>query len=571
MAAPDFTAALSAIRSPDTLRPLTALVRLRHLLALESEDVASLVWYSCAIGVLSLAVPVATQSLVNGLAFTALTQPIVVLSLLVLLGLSLAALLRTLRMHTVEKLQQRLLVRATHDSITRVTRARLATIADHGGPELMNRFFEVVTIQKAVAKLLVDGVSVALQGAVSLLLLAFYHPALLAFDMVLIAAIFGVVLPLGRGGIESAIAESKKKYQIAAWLEEVTGGVRAFKVSEADQLAFARADALAAEYVTYRRKQFRVVLRQSIAAYTVQILATAGLLGLGGWLVIRQELTLGQLVAAELVVAGVSAGLTKLGQYAESFYDLVASIDKLGTIVDLDEEPSSGRTAPAAVSRGASLSFDSVSYSYPDGAVGISQLSLSLAAGEELAIWGNDSSGKSTLAELCLLLRVPDTGVIRIDGVDLRAVALSALRRDVALVSSRQIFDGTLLENLLMGAPEEDSDIQGALRAAALDADVAALADGMHTRLGHAGVRLTSSQASRLMLARALIRKPRLLVIDEALDRLGRETIDQVLRGLRQYATGMSLLVLTSREELSAQLQRSLQLVDARLLASQEA
>jgi ABC-type multidrug transport system fused ATPase/permease subunit len=217
------------------------------------------------------------------------------------------------------------------------------------------------------------------------------------------------------------------------------------------------------------------------------------------------------------------------------------------------------------------LSFDSVSYSYPDGGLGISQLSLSLAAGEELAIWGKDSSGKSTLAELCLLLRVPDNGVIRIDGVDLRAVALSALRRDVALVSSRQIFDGTLLENLLMGAPEEDSDIQGALRAAALDADVAALSDGLLTRLGPAGVRLSSSQASRLMLARALIRKPRLLIIDEALDRLGRETIDQVLRGLRQYATGMSLLVLTSREELAAQLQRSLHLGDARLLAGQEA
>jgi putative ABC transport system ATP-binding protein len=569
MAAPDHTSALSAIRSPDALRPLSALGRLRRLLVLENADVASLTWYSCAIGVLSLAVPVATQSLVNSVAFTALAQPIVVLSLLVFLGLSLAALLRTLRMSTVEKLQQRLLVRTTHDSITRVTRAPLSTIAGRGGPELMNRFFEVVTIQKAAAKLLVDGVSVALQGAVSLLLLAFYHPALLAFDIVLIFAIFGVVLPLGRGGIESAIAESKKKYQIAAWLQEVAAGVRAFKVADADALAFSRADAFAAEYVHYRRKQFSVLLRQSIAAYVVQILATAGLLGLGGWLVIRQELTLGQLVAAELVVASVSTGLTKLGQYLESFYDLVASIDKLGTIVDLDEEPSAGRIALSAAHSGASLSFDAVTYRYPDGTHGIEQLSLSIAAGEELAIWGQDSSGKSTLAELCLMLRLPDTGVVRIDGIDLRAVTLRELRRDVALVGSREIFDGTLLENVLMGGHAEELDATGALRAAALEAEVAGLPDGLFTQLRYGGSRLTSSQASRLMLARALVRKPRLLVIDEALDGLGRSTIEQILRGVRQYAPGMTLVVLTSHEDLSLQLRRHLHLVDGRLISSE--
>jgi ABC-type bacteriocin/lantibiotic exporter with double-glycine peptidase domain len=167
------------------------------------------------------------------------------------------------------------------------------------------------------------------------------------------------------------------------------------------------------------------------------------------------------------------------------------------------------------------------------------------------------------------MLRLPDGGVVRIDGIDLRALAPSKLRRDVAWVGAREIFNGTLLENLLMGAAPEECDVSGALRAAALEAEVAALPDGLFTQLRHHGVRLTSSQASRLMLARALVRKPRLLVIDEALDGLGRTTVEQVLAGLREHAPGMTLLVLTSHEELAAQLRRSVRLIDGRVLAKE--
>lgn len=557
--------ALAAIRSAEPSQPLSALQRLRRLVALERGDIATLCWYSAMIGLLSLAVPIAAQALVNTVAFTALGQPIVVLSLLVMLGLTLAAWLRTLRMQTVERLQQRLLVRAAHDAVLRVTRGRFAALVERGGPELMNRFFDVVTLQKAAAKLLVDGLSIALQSGVSLLLLAFYHPALLAFDVLLIGAIGIVVVPLGRGGVASAIAESKHKYRIAAWLEEVAGGVRAFKVAGADQLAFARADALAADYVRARRRQFTVVLRQTIASHVVQILAISGLLGLGGWLVVQGELTLGQLVAAELVVAGVTSGLSKLGQQIESFYDLTASVDKLGAIVDLAEEPPAGQLEPAEANGGARLSFEDVSYRYPDGARGVDGLSFALDPGAQLAVLGHDSSGKSTLAELCFGLREPSAGVMRIDGVDVRDLRRTRLRRDVALVGQSEVFDASVVDNVLMGAPQEQCDVLAALRAAALDDDVAALPEGVSTKLGHGGARLTQSQASRLMLARALARKPRLLVIDEALDSLGSATIERILQGLRRDAPRMSLLVLTSREDVAARMDRCLRLVDGRV------
>lgn len=557
--------ALGALRSPKAASPLSSVSRLRRLLALEAVDVGTLAWYSAAIGLLSLAVPIAVQSLVNTVAFTALAQPILVLSLLVMLGLTLAAWLRALRLQTLERLQQRILVRATHDAIVRVTRARLSALTGQGGPELMNRFFEVVTIQKAAAKLLVDGMSVVLQSAVSLLLLAFYHPALLAFDVVLIIAICIVIIPLGRGGIETAAEESKKKYRIAAWLEDVAAGVRSFKLVGADRLAFSRANALAADYVHSRRKQFKVLLRQTVASYIVQILAVSGLLGLGGTLVLRGELTLGQLVAAELVVAGITTGLTKLGQHLESFYDLTASLDKLGVIVDLEEEPATGQLKPPTASEGLTLSFEGVSFRHSEGGRGLNDVSFTLPPHTTMVVWGNNASGKSTLAELCIGLHLPDAGAIRFNGVDIRDLALGELRREVALVGGTEIFDGTVADNLLLGWPAEQADLIGALRAAALDAEVAALPNGIATPLGHTGVRLTSSQAARLMLARALTHKPQLIVIDEALDGLDRETIHQVLDSIHRYAPHTSVIVLTSREDMKVPDSRALRLTDGRL------
>ena len=564
-------AALQAIRTPaGASGPIPGVRRLRQLLALERHDVWSLAWYSGAVGLLSLAVPIAAQALVNTVAFTALGQPVFVLAILVMIGLALAALLRTLRLQTIERFEQRLFVRATHDAAIRLTRARLSAFAERGAPELMNRFFDVVTMQKASSMLLVDGLSVVLQGTVSLLLLAFYHPLLLAFDVMLIGSILFVVFGLGRGGMETAIKESKVKYNVAAWLEEVASAFRAFKSTSADDLAFRRADALAASYVQARKQHFRILLRQTVGSYVIQIFATAGLLGLGGFLVIGGELTLGQLVAAELIVTSVTSGLTKVGKYLENFYDLVASVDKLGAIVDLAEENDSGLDPGPESGGGASLRFEGVGFRHLDGTDALSEVSFSLEPGHQLAILGRDTSGKSTLADLAFGLRYASAGRITVDGLDARDYALRQLRAKVALVSGPEVFDGTVLDNVLMGSALDHVDVTGALKAAALETDIAALQNGLSTTLGHAGSRLTSSQVARLMIARALVRKPKLIVLDESLDGLGMPTVHQILSELHRYTPDVSLLVLTSREDIARRVGSVAYLENGRLTTTEQ-
>ncbi len=335
---------LTKLRSPEG-QALSPWERLHRLASLEAGDLAAILIYAVAIGLASLAVPLAAQALVNSVAFSALAQPVVVLSILLLVGLLVAGGLRILQYRLAERLQQRFFVRATHDVIHRLVRADVDALSALKGREFMNRFFDVAIVQKTSSALLLDGLSIVLQGMASLVLLALYHPALLAFDVVLLGAI-ALILALGRTGVPTAIYESKAKYATVGWLQDLAERASALKEREAALRAFEKGDELARATVGARQKHFRILLRQMIASTFLQALATAGLLGLGGMLVMKGQLTMGQLVAAELAVAGVLSGVAKFGKHLEGYYDLAASIDKVGSLVDLPSDGQEGQERP---------------------------------------------------------------------------------------------------------------------------------------------------------------------------------------------------------------------------------
>ncbi|HEU4533653.1 MAG TPA: ATP-binding cassette domain-containing protein, partial [Polyangiaceae bacterium] len=410
---------------------------MRALLRAERSDVWVVVAYAVTIGLLSLAVPVAVQSLVNTVAFGSLVQPLVVLTLLVLAGLGFANALRALQARVVELIQERLFVRAAADLAFRLPRAE--AFGGHHGPELVNRFFDVLTVQKGAASLLLDGLAIVLQTAIGMLLLAFYHPLLLAFDVVLLGAVAFLLLVLGRGATGTAVEESKAKYAVAAWLEELARHPAAFKGPGGSSFALGRVDALCRRYLGARRRHFRVLFRQIVGALTLHAVASAALLGIGGWLVLARQLTLGQLVAAELVVSAVVAGVAKFGKHLETYYDLLAAVDKLGHLVDLPlereggDEPAPAKGAPAVEVRG-------------DGG-----LHLALAAGERVALVGPNGSGKSALLERLYGLRGAAGGALRFEGAPAADWSLDALRRRVALVRGHEVFEGTLADNVALG------------------------------------------------------------------------------------------------------------------------
>jgi ABC-type bacteriocin/lantibiotic exporter with double-glycine peptidase domain len=509
---------LHARRIADERPDRQALARLRALMRLDRGELWVVVIYAVAIGALTLASPIAVQALVNTVAFGALTQPLFVLTVLLMAGLSFAGALRALSAFVVEALQQRLFVRAVADIARRLPRVDVGGVPAESGPELVNRFFDVVMIQKAAAALLLDGVSVALQAGVGMVLLAFYHPLLLAFDIVLLIALTALIMVPLRGAIRSSLKESSCKYETVAWLEEVARSPALFKSESAMRHAVARAEVLSRSYLVARRAHWSRLLTQLVGGLGMQVVAAGALLGVGGLLVLERQLTLGQLVAAELVVTAVSTSFAKLGKHLEVFYDLTAGVQKLGKLVDLPLEVSGGvrefGTGAARVRlRGVELALG------PRQA--LSDLNFSIAAGEHVLLDGVSGAGKSVLLDLCFGLRCPDRGQIEVDGVDLRTADLPALREQVALVRPGDLFRGSIRENLQVSAPDASlAALRVALSLVDLDDPVAALPQGLDTEVSPSGAPLSESQARRLVLARALVVQPRLLLIDGTLDRL---------------------------------------------------
>jgi putative ABC transport system ATP-binding protein len=557
-------APLSAMRSRDGEPPLHPHARLRALLEGERRTLWVAVIYSVVIALLALVVPIAVQSLVNTIAFGSVLQPLVVLTLFVFVALGFSTVMNALRAGVVEVIQRSIFARVATDVTWRLLRVRINAFDRYHGPELVNRFFDTVTIQKSAALLLIDGLSILMQTVIGMLLLALYHPWLLAFDVLLVVAMAVIIFVLGRGALATSISESKVKYALVAWLEQLAANLVTFKSAGGAEYAMERSHRLLEEYLSYRARHFRILIRQIVGSFALQAIASSALLGIGGWLVISRQLTLGQLVASELIVAAMLSAFTKFGKQLEVFYDLCAAIDKLGVLVDLPlERPGGVVEAPPRGPMALTLRDLRVHYEDSQRAA-LAVRSWDIPAGARVGVTGPNGAGKSTLADVLFGLREQATGSLRVDGIDLRSLPLRSLRRDVALVRAVELFPGTVLENLRLGREDLSyTDITRALEDVGLLEELLAMPDGLDTELHPHGRPLSFRQACRLMIARAIAGRPRLIIIDGALDQIDRREDDQRLTSvLFDPDAPWTLVCITDRPELLAQCTRVVLLKD---------
>ncbi|MFQ3581858.1 MAG: ATP-binding cassette domain-containing protein [Chloracidobacterium sp.] len=509
------TAAFSAADS-DHAHP-TPTQRLWRLLVLDSRDMLAILAYTTVAGLFSLAVPITAQVLVNTIAQGQALQQLVVLAALVLFFLSFAGVLRLFQLVLLERLQQRIFVRVSMNLGDRLPRLQLGALTGEYAPELVNRFFDVINIQKAFAKLALDGLDAVLKVFVGLLLLAFYSPILLGFDLAVVFAGLFIIFVLGINGLRTSILESKKKYKVAAWLEELARCHISFKMSGTLDFITEQTNALSVAYLKARRSHFAVLFRQAVGNYFFYALASAGILAIGGWLVINRQLTIGQLVAAEIVVVSVLAGLDKVISQLEHVYDLLTALDKVGHVEDLPIERKGGIEVPDR-ENGASVVCRNVRFSYRPGTEVLSGVDLSVGTGEWVSVVGLSGAGKSTLMALICGLLEPSHGTVEVNGVDVRDANLDTLRLLVGMVGDREeIFEGTIEENLRVGADWlTQEDIRWAIDLMQLTNELAELPQGLQTPLVSGGYNLSRGQVQRLLLARTIARRPKLLILDEA-------------------------------------------------------
>lgn len=528
---------------------------LNRVLALfkpESSDIWIVAIYALVTGLLALATPLAVETLVNTVAFGRLLQPVIILAIMLLVFLSFSAILLGLQTYVVEIIQRRLFARVAADLSYRLPKVVPSAIEGQSGRELVNRFFDVVTAQKAMSALMLDGISLVLVTLIGMTVLAFYHPWLLGFDAVLLTLIVFVIFVLGRGAVKTSIKESKAKYKVAAWLEDLIGCPTTFRYQGAAEFALDQADHLTYEYLSARKKHFRIVMRQIIFALGMQAVASTVLLGLGGWLVISGQLTLGQLVAAELIVTVIVGSFAKSGKHLQSFYDLLASVDKLGILFDLPMERQDG-LLKMAHDKPAEVTVSNVSYATPVQNSKGESLNLVVESGSRLMMMGPSGSGKSLLLDLLFGLRIPAEGHVAINGVDPRDLRPDVLRKHVALVRDIEIFTGTLEENVHLERPDiSTGDVREALERVGLIDDLLKLPEGLNTQVVETGFPLTANQARKLMLARAIVGRPRLLLIDGMIDMFPDGEAEELTRMLVDSDRLWTLIMVTGRSTLAS-------------------
>ncbi len=498
--------------------------RLMALLRPERGDIGIILFFSVLTGLLYLATPLAVDAVVQNIAFggqqRVYVQTLLIFSVTLLVFLALSSVIGAAQHFIAELIQQRTFVRLAADMAYRLPRLRADALEFSNAPELVNRFLDVTTVQKSSAMILLDGVNVILGSLIGLLVLAFYHPFLLGFNLVLILGLIFIVFVLGRSGVSTSILESYAKHALAGWFEQMVLYPILFKGPGGREYSVQRANALVDTYLTHRQSHFRVLIRQILGLLLLQALASAGLLAVGGALVLGGELTLGQLVASELIVSGVVSALVGLGKHIENWYDAMAATDKLGSIVDLPVENEEGEPAP--VGEGPfSVEFRNLAFAFEPGKPVFSGLDCRIGPGERIALTGPIGAGTGTLLQLIYGLREVSEGAIQVNGMDTRHWKLEEYRDRVVLVNEVGVFEGTILDNVRLNRSDVSvEDVFAALKKVGLLERFLELPEGLKTRLLAGGRPLSDSQRIKLCIARAIVGQPRLVLIDKVLDGL---------------------------------------------------
>lgn len=259
----------------------------------------------------------------------------------------------------------------------------------------------------------------------------------------------------------------------------------------------------------------------------------------------------GDVVTIAYLLTIVSFPIRAIGWLLGEFPRSVVGYNRARAVIEATGAMSYGAGSLPRKSTGALLELDDLRYAYDPTAPLLKGVDLTVTPGQTLAIVGPTGSGKSTLTSLMARLVDPDDGEIRIDGIDLRDLRHGELARDVALVPQTAfLFDDTVRDNVTLGAEVSDEDVWAALRTAQADGFVAALPAGLDARLGERGTSLSGGQRQRLSLARALVRRPRLLILDDATSAVDPEVEARILASLRDDVTGSeaSLVVVAYRK-----------------------
>jgi len=528
--------------------------RILKLVSLEKKEISQIYFYAILYGIIMLVIPVGIQALISFAQTATISTAVVLLVIFIVLSVFASGVLQVNQMRIIEKIQQKIFVRYGFGFAQKIPQLNISGIDDYYLPELVNRFFDTLTLQKKIAKLLLDFPLAIVQIIFGLILLSFYHPVFIAFGLILVLVVYAILYFSGKKGLITSIEESTYKYKVVAWLQEMARIIRSVKFSKSSHFTLQKADESITGYLQCRTEHFKVLLLQYKTLIGFKVLVTAAMLSVGTFLMINQQLTVGQFIAAEIVILTILNSVEKLIVNLDSVYDVLTAVEKIEQVTDKESEKQGSVLYTQQNNEGLTVTIQNLSFGYSGTDKVLNNISMEAKPGEIVCITGNDGTGKSTLLRLLTGMYDDFEGNMLFNGIPLKNYNLQQLRQKVGVMISQQdIFEGTLMENITMGLEKPDMDeLIFLCKKTGLSDFLATLKNGFDTPLNTNGRKLPATVVRKILLVRALINKPALLLLEEPWHGLEIQYQQQIKTLLLQEMKSSTMFIISNDADFAA-------------------
>ncbi len=517
------------------------------LLKPDQKEIKNVYVYAFFYGLVNLSLPLGIQSIINIIQGGQISTSWIVLVAFVILGVAITGVLQVNQLKITENLQQKIFTRAAFEFAYRIPKVKMEALYRHYAPELMNRFFDVISIQKGLSKILIDFSTASIQTIFGLLLLSLYHPFFIVFSLILIILVYTIFKLTSKNGLLTSLKESKSKYNVAHWLEEVARTSVSFKLAGTTDLPMERTNVEVNSYVAARDEHFKVLKNQYMLMVGFKVLVAAGLLIVGSLLVMEQQMNIGQFVAAEIIILLVISSVEKLILSLETIYDVLTSLEKVGQVTDLELERNDGINIGETVNQNAlKVELAEVDFKYPfQESLMFDKASLKINAAERVLITGKSDAGKTTLLYLLAGLYKVESGSVIFNDLPMGNLNPNHLRSAIGdCFMDELLFEGTVLENITMGREKATfQNVQWAVENLGLSDFIKKLPNGYNTPIHSQGKHFSKGIVDKLILARSIADKPKLLLVKDAFTSMEQRERDKIMDFITSKENEWTLVV----------------------------
>ncbi|MBK6447916.1 MAG: ATP-binding cassette domain-containing protein [Saprospiraceae bacterium] len=545
----------------NTTKPLE---RFWNLIRLDRSDISSIYFYAILNGLMQLSVPIGIQSIIGFVLGASMATSIYVLIFLVVMGVFIVGVLQVNQMKIIERIQQKIFTRYAFEFVDKIPKFDLYKTDNYFLPEKANRFFDTVNLQKGFSKLLLDIPTALIQILFGLILLSFYHPLFIIFGITLALLLFLIVYFTSKNGLETSINESNYKYEVVAWMQEISKSIKSFKLNQDTGLNFKSTDKILVNYLKTRTKHFKFLLVQYKALIAFKTLVTAFLLLLGVYLLVDQQLNIGEFIAAEIVILSIIASVEILIKNLDSVFDVLTSLEKLSNVTEGNSE----ENGKLLISENKiSIELVDFSFTYPNSKPILKNINIKIPPNSTVCILGEENSGKSTLLNILSRNYLHFTGNFLINNIPANNYDLESFRKKTGIYFNEyEIFSGTVLENINMGkshiTPESIIDIAKEL---GFESFLQNLTMGFQTPIDANGKRLPKNISQKIILLRALVHRPNLLIMEEPWLGLKKQFQQKMIDYLLKKPSDNTVIVTSNDQAFASKCDYRFELKDGKL------